>query len=224
MRRISPALAMSAAAVAGAAHSPRGPVYQRQRSGRAAYVSTAAAPSSTSTPQPAARPLRPLSRVAYERRVARLRIPGPSDARVVRGTPPGSTWDPNEVAATIDNTIYAPDGLDAHSAGHEAFHVMQRLFSPVEDGVLAKRVGMPGNWLGTDANTPTTAASTTAKAAEVRAAEWYAAAVQGVDPGRQWFDSRSAAHPPSRRQMLRFLTTLDRLGRRYGLPAYTRPH
>lgn len=155
--------------------------------------------------------LKPLSHKQYERRLDRLRLPGPANARVVYELPEGWEWPENEHAGVVGDTIYAPYGLDRTDAAHEAFHVMQQRFTDADRALLMKRLGKTGAW------------DAAGRSPHEVAANWYQALVAGVDPGRQWTDSYYTPTPPKRRQLLRFAKTLDRLGARYELPGYQRP-
>lgn len=159
-----------------------------------------------------------LTHKQYERRLERRRLPGPASVNIAREWPAMFGERGDSVAAVIDNTIYAPDGLNRFDAAHEAFHVMQQGFTDAQKAKLARKVGMAGPW-----DPPNWKAEAAPTSPHEVAADWFAAAMLGIDPGREWGHGSYAHDNPSRRQMLRFTRALERIGARNGLPGYQRP-
>lgn len=137
-------------------------------------------------------------------------VPG---LRVVDGWPAGSEQGVSG-GGYLDGVIYNPGGvLDETGIAHETFHGLNdRHLTDADRERLLAVTGHKPPWRSGTGQAGLDSPSELL-------ADWYSAVARGRDPEREWAGSYEG-EPPSRRKLLRFGRSLERLGKRYDLPRY----
>lgn len=156
--------------------------------------------------------------VAKPRTVLDSLRPAPPSVRYTQGTAPGLPQNAMGTAAysADEDTVYYQGILDPATKAHETGHAFDdQILSDGDRRFFQRTMGMPdGEWrTGTGLN------ADGLKSPSEWFADYYAAAVLGLDPERQ---SEAAYAQIGPKRLARFSAALDRLGRRQGLKSYTR--